>query len=100
MAHLREHISANPSVREMLTNAVHRRHEALRHTAGLNSEVFDALVLMAAGSWEPESLGRGHDEVAALIQNMHMSRRKHLIQLGFDDTAAEEMSSLHTRNFM
>ncbi len=100
MSHLREHINSEPSVRELLTNAVRRRHEALRHTAGLNAEVFDALVLMAAGSWEPADLRRGHDEVAALIQDMHVSRRKRLIRLGFNDTEAEELSSLHTRNFM
>jgi hypothetical protein len=100
MSHLREHISADPSLREVLTNAVRRRHESLRHTAGLNAEVFEALVLMAAGSWEPASLGRGHDEVAALIQSMHVSRKKRLIHLGFDDSEAEELSSLHTRNFM
>lgn len=100
MSHLREHIGADPSLREVLTNAVRKRHEALRHTAGLNAEVFDSLVLMAAGSWEPASLGRGHDEVSELIQSMHASRRKRLVQLGFDEGDAEELSSLHTRNFM
>ena len=100
MSHLREHINADPSLRDVLTNAVRRRHDALLHTAGLNAEVFDALVLMAAGSWEPANLGQGHDEVAALIQSMHVSRRKRLIHLGFDDSEAEELSSLHTRNFM
>jgi TusA-related sulfurtransferase len=100
MSHLREHINADPSLRDVLTNAVRRRHDALLHTAGLNAEVFDALVLMAAGSWDPANLGQGHDEVAALIQSMHVSRRKRLIHLGFDDSEAEELSSLHTRNFM
>lgn len=100
MSHLREHINADPSVRESLSNAVRMRHEALRHTAGLNAEVFDALVITAAGSWEPASLGRGHDEVAALLQSMHVNRKKRLIHLGFDDSEADELSSLHTRNFM
>src|SRR4051794_38238957 len=36
MAHLREHIVAEPSFRESLMSAVRRRHEVLRHTAGLN----------------------------------------------------------------
>jgi hypothetical protein len=100
MSHLREHINAAPSLLGELANAVHRRHEALRHTAGLNAEVFDALVLMAAGSWEPENLGHGHDEVAALIESMHASRKKRLIHLGFEAGEAEELSFLHTRNFM
>ena len=100
MSHLRDHIRAEPSLRDSLTNAVRRRHEHLRHTAGLNAEVFDALVLMAAGSWEPEDLRRGYDEVAALTQDMHMSRRQRLVHLGFNQTEADELSALHTRNFM
>jgi hypothetical protein len=100
MSHLREHIRAEPSVREQLINAVRRRHEMLRHTAGLNAEVFDALVLMAAGSWEPLDLARAHEDVAALMQDMHGGRKKRLIQLGFASGEAEELSSLHTRNFM
>jgi hypothetical protein len=100
MSHLREHLTADPSLHEVLANAVRRRHETLQYTTGLNGEVFDALVLMAAGSWEPANLGRGHDEVATLIRSMHVSRRKRIIQLGFNDDDAEELSSLHTRNFM
>jgi hypothetical protein len=100
MSHLREHLNVNPSIRELLSNAVRRRHEMLRHTAGLNAEVFDALVLMAAGSWEAVDVARGHDRVAALIQEMHGGRSKRLMHLGFTDTEAEELSSLHTRNFM
>jgi hypothetical protein len=100
MSHLREHLNADPSVRERLANAVHRRHDALRHTAGLNAEVFDALLLMAAGSWQPASLQTGHDRVSALLQDMHLSRRKRLAYLGFDEVDADELSALHTRNFM
>ena len=100
MSHLREHIQSDPSVRETLINAVRRRHEALRHTAGLNAEVFDALVLLAAGSWTCPDIARGHSAVTALNQEMHASRQKRLLKLGFDDADAEEMSALHTRNFM
>jgi hypothetical protein len=100
MAHLRERMKVEPSLRESLINAVRRRHEALQYTAGLNAEVFDALVLMAAGSWAAADLARGHDAVAALLQEMDASRQKRLVQLGFSEAEAEEMSSLHTRNFM
>jgi hypothetical protein len=100
MAHLRQHIDVDPSVREQLADAVRRRHEMLRHTAGLNAEVFDALVLMAAGSWTPADLARGHDHVTALEQEMHRNRVSRLLHLGFSGVDAEELSSLHTRNFM
>jgi hypothetical protein len=100
MAHLREHIEMDPSFRGTLMNAVRRRHEALHQTAGLNGEVFDALVLLAAGSWSPEDIAKGHDAVSALVQEMHSSRKKRLLKLHFNEAEAEEMSSLHTRNFM
>jgi hypothetical protein len=100
MSHLGEHLEASPSLRETLMNAVRRRHESLRHTSGLNAEVFDALVLLAAGSWECEDIGKGHDAVSALVQEMHNGRRRRLLKLGFSGVDSEEMSALHTRNFM
>jgi TusA-related sulfurtransferase len=100
MAHLREHISRDPGVCTRLANGVRRRHEALRHTAGLNAEVFDALLLMAAGSWEPEHLREGYLRVTELTRDMDDARRKRLLRLGFSEQEAAELSSLHTRNFM
>ena len=77
-----------------------RRHDALRHTAGLNAEVFDALLLMAAGSWEHEALRQGSRRVLQLIQDMDEGRRKRLVRLGFPEAEAAALSALHTRNFM
>ncbi len=100
MSHLREHLEASPALRDTLRNAVRRRHDSLRHTAGLNTEVFESLVLLAAGSWDVADLGRGHDAVFVLVQEMHSGRKRRLLKLGFSETDAEEMSALHTRNFM
>ena len=77
-----------------------RRHETLLHTSGLNAEVFDALILMAAGSWEHERLREGHRRVMQLTREMDEGRQKRLRRLGFNDSEAAELSSLHTRNFM
>jgi hypothetical protein len=100
LAHLREHIQAEPAMIGVLANAIRRRHEALQHTAGLNAEVFDSLVIMAAGSWTPAALERGHQHVASLIEDMHSGRRKRLVRLGFSEMEADDLSGLHTRNFM
>jgi hypothetical protein len=100
MAHLREHIARDPEILPELASAVHRRHDALRHTAGLNAEVFDALVLMSAGSWTLEDVRRGHDAVTHVVAEMRLGRTRRLIRLGYGDAEAEELSSLHTRNFM
>jgi hypothetical protein len=79
---------------------VERRHEALRNTAGLNQQVHDALLLLAAGSWEPARLAAGHDRVVALREAMDEGRRQRLERLGFTAGEAEALSALHTRNFM
>jgi len=100
MAHLSEHVRAEPSVLARLAVAVEQRHEALRATAGLNEEVFEALILLAAGSFEPESVARGHAAVVELLQQMDTGRRARLRRLGFDSERAAALSSLHTRNFM
>jgi hypothetical protein len=100
MSHLGEHLQAFPSLAGTLMNSVRQRHESLRQTAGLNAEVFDALVLLAAGSWDRADIGKGHDAVSALVQEMHSGRKRRLLKLGFSEADAEEMSALHTRNFM
>jgi hypothetical protein len=100
LAHLRQHIEREPGLREQLANAVHRRHDALRHTAGLNAEVHDALLLMAAGSWEHEALRRGHRRVLELVSAMDEGRKSRLEKLGFSEEDVAHLSSLHTRNFM
>ncbi|MGE0708377.1 MAG: ferritin-like domain-containing protein [Planctomycetota bacterium] len=100
LAHLRRHAELDPDLRPRLAAAVERRHAALQHTAGLNEEVFDALVLLAAGSWEPADLARGHDLVVALKTEMDSGRRRRLLKLGFSEAEAAALSALHTRNFM
>ncbi|HEY0477699.1 MAG TPA: hypothetical protein VGD37_09250 [Kofleriaceae bacterium] len=100
LAHLARHVAHDPPLLDRLAAAIERRHAALAHTAGLNDEVFDALVLLAAGSWQPVALRRGHAAVVELVQAMDHGRRARLLRLGFAADAAARLSSLHTRNFM
>jgi hypothetical protein len=100
LAHLRQHVNGDPGLLARLADAVHRRHAALRDMAGLNAEVFDSLILMAAGSWEPADLREGHRRVMQLTEEMDDGRRKRLVRLGFPEQEAAELSKLHTRNFM
>lgn len=100
LAHLQRHVGEDPALRERLAAAIERRHGALQNTAGLNAEVFDALVLLAAGDWTPAALRKGHAAVVALVGDMDKGRRQRLARLGFDSEAAAALSALHTRNFM
>ncbi len=100
MGHLQYAVALDPSTLDRLAAAANRRHDALAHTAGLNEEVFDALVLMAAGGWGPDSIAAGFEKVQALKREMAADRTSRLIKLGFDPDSATNLSELHTRNFM
>ena len=60
----------------------------------------DALVILAAGAWSPEAIGRGWDRVQQLQADMDEGRQRRLVRLGFPARVAAELSALHTRNFM
>ena len=100
VAHLREQVKHDPGLRSRLVEAVRRRHEELRHTVGLNAEVFDSLILLAAGSWKHDALRQGSARVAKLLRDMDEARQSQLKRLGFDTDEAADLSGLHTRNFM
>jgi hypothetical protein len=100
LAHLGRHVAEDPGLRDRLAAAIERRHAALAHTAGLNADVFDALVLLAAGGWAPADLRRGHAAVVELVREMDAGRQQRLIRLGFAPDRAAALSALHTRNFM
>jgi hypothetical protein len=100
IAHLARHAAHDPELLDRLGAATERRHTALAHTAGLNEEVFDALVLLAAGSWDPAALRRGHHAVLELKRTMDDGRRLRLERIGFSPEQSARLSALHTRNFM
>ena len=100
VAHTAHLARADKSYLGTLRQAVERRHSALRDTAGLNAEVFDSLVLLAAGSWSPQAIRHGWQAVRDLTARMDEGRRRRLAYIGFPDDEAAELSALHTRNFM
>lgn len=100
MGHLQYAISFDAGLRVRLASAAERRHDALSQTAGLNEEVFDALLLLAAGGWEPDAIADGFEKVQALKQEMEVDRVNRLIKLGYTPDEARALSALHTRNFM
>jgi len=100
MAHLEHQASLDSTLQHRLRGAVERRHDALMETVGLNQEVFDSLVLLAAGGWEPAAIARGYAAVEELQRGMDDGRQRRLVRLGFSPDEAAALSALHTRNFM
>ncbi|GIH07712.1 hypothetical protein Rhe02_57790 [Rhizocola hellebori] len=100
VAHLEHQAALDPTLRGRLRSSIERRHDALANTAGLNADVFDALVVLAAGEWTPAAIARGYRAVQAMSRAMDDGRRQRLARLGFPPDEAAELSALHTRNFM
>jgi hypothetical protein len=100
VAHLARQAREDATLVARMATAIERRHDMLRNTAGLNAEVFDALIVLAARGFEPERIAAGHAAVVELTRQMHAGRRNRLRLVGFGPEQAEALSGLHTRNFM
>jgi hypothetical protein len=100
LAHLRRHAAQDKTLLARLAAATQRRHAELAETTGLNELVFESLTILAAGGFSPREIGQGHAKVMQLQADMDRARRTSLVHLGFSETEAETLSSLHTRNFM
>jgi hypothetical protein len=99
-AHLEHRVAVDPALRGRLRLAIEHRHEALRSSTGLNADVYDALVLLAAGEFSVGAISSGWERVQELQTAMHEGRQRRLVRLGFSNDDADELSALHTRNFM
>ncbi|WP_322051790.1 ferritin-like domain-containing protein [Paraburkholderia bannensis] len=100
MSHLLYRLTVEPDLRVRLGRAIEQRHGALEGTGGLNEEVFDALVLVAAGELTPSAVARGYALVQELMRDMADGRYARLVRLGFEHAHARELALMHTRNFM
>jgi hypothetical protein len=100
MAHLEYQLQQEPQLRGRLALAVESRYDSLAASSGLNEEVFDALVLLAARGWSTQQIVAGFDKVQALKEDMASGRRMRMRRLGFEHHEASRLSVLHTRNFM
>ncbi|WP_396268298.1 ferritin-like domain-containing protein [Ideonella sp.] len=100
MAHLEYRLSVEPAYQSRLALAVEQRFDELAGTAGLNEEVFDALVILAGGGVDVAAVARGHARVQTMKQDMANGRKARLLRLGFERSQAQRLADLHTRNFM
>ncbi len=100
MAHLEYRLSQDPGYQSALKAAIEQRYDTLSASVGLNEEVFDALILLAAGATDAASVQRGFGRVQRLKQEMATGRKARLVRLGFPVHEADRLSGLHTRNFM
>jgi TusA-related sulfurtransferase len=100
MAHLRHALTKDRGLYARLEQAVRRRAATLSELSGAPEPVQDALIVLAAGGTEPSQIRRGHDAYRELLHTMHINRVKRLEHAGFTPVEAQQLSDLHTPNFM
>jgi hypothetical protein len=100
MEHARLFLASDPERGDVFRRAVQDRAGFLAATSGATPHVEEALTILAAGGLSPASLPDGIRAVRELRQTMHTRRVGRLRQLGFDEGTANEISELHTANFM
>lgn len=100
ISHARHYLAADPDRGDVLRRAVHHRAEYLAQTAAGPEQVEEALVVLAAGGLTPAALPDAVRHVRQLKETMHRKRVGRLRLLGFSAPDAEEISELHTANYM
>jgi TusA-related sulfurtransferase len=100
MAHVRHYLAHDSSHFDKLLAATRERAEFMRSVTEVSPRIQDALAVLAAGGLAPENLSAGTVQVRGLIAEMHSHRLQRLRAAGFTDVQAEEISDLHTPNFM
>jgi TusA-related sulfurtransferase len=98
--HARLYLASDPDRARVLRDAVATRAAFLADASAGSPHVEESLVVLAAGGLSPGALPDAVRAVRELHRTMHVRRVGRLRQLGFDEDAAEEISSLHTANFM
>ncbi len=98
--HVKSAIEQNPNRINALKNTAFKRKEYMDEINGESSMLLEALAILAGGSDEPDAYKRGFDLVEDLKEKMGENRVKRLINIGMDEDLANDISKVHTPNFM
>ena len=103
VSHIAYHLKHDPDLVGRLHQAAEGRAAFLRQASGASPFVQHALAVLGGGGTSPEQIARGRERVKDLYQEMHATRVKRLLQVGFDRDVADRISALHggaVPNFM
>ncbi len=100
MAHVRYYLGLDPSHYDELHAAVRQRAAVMHSVTEVSPRIQEALAILATGGLDPARLSEGTRKVRDLIAEMHEHRLRRLEVSGFTPVQAEEISRLHTPNFM
>ncbi|WP_419768982.1 ferritin-like domain-containing protein [Arcobacter sp.] len=100
MEHVKSAIQQNPKRINALKNTAFRRKEFMDEVSSESSILLESLAILAGGSDSPVDYKRGFDLVEELKATMNTNRIKRLIDIGMDEELANDISNVHTPNFM
>ena len=100
LTHMRHAVKHDAGLKRKLRRAVLERASMLSEVKGLNPLVEESLAILASGGLAPDKLPAGVKARSQLYATMGENRIKRLITVGFAEREAEELSRLHTPNFM
>ena len=103
VSHIAYHLKHDPDLVTRLHQAAEARAAFLRQAAGASPFVQQALAVLAGGGSSPDQLAHGRERIKDLYREMHATRVRRLLQVGFDREGAERISNLHggaVPNFM
>ena len=100
MEHVKSAIQQNPKRINALKNTAYRRKEFMDEVSSESSILLESLAILAGGSDSPLDYKRGFDLVEELKATMNTNRIKRLIDIGMDEELANDISNVHTPNFM
>ncbi|GIM46559.1 hypothetical protein DNHGIG_21080 [Collibacillus ludicampi] len=101
IGHVRHMLMRNPKLVGALVQAAEERNEFLAGAGtNENSQLMEALAILAGGGRTPEQLKIGFERVKQLREAMYEHRIQRMLQIGIDRSTAEKISMEHTPNFM
>jgi len=100
MEHVKSAIEQNPKRINSLKNTAFKRKEFMDEVNSESSILLESLAILAGGSDEPQAYKKGFDLVEELKEKMNTNRIKRLIDIGMDEDLANDISKVHTPNFM
>ncbi len=98
--HVKSAIEQNPNRINALKNTAYKRKEFMDESSSESSLLLESLAILAGGSAEPNNYKKGFDLVEELKEKMNENRVKRLINIGMDEDLANDISKVHTPNFM
>lgn len=100
MEHVKSAIQQNPKRINALKNSAFKRKEFMDEINTESSMLIESLAILAGGGDEPNLYKKGFDLVEELKKKMNENRIKRLIDIGMDEDLANDISKVHTPNFM